>query len=131
MRPYPSAVPSPIEIVDYDPAWPHLYERESATLQAALGPMAARIEHTGSTAVPGLAAKPIVDILLGLSDAYDLDACVAPIVGIGYAYVQRYETTMPWRLADRNEYAAAKTPFIHGLLAKAGVLPRPPDTPGA
>jgi len=52
----------PIAIVDYDPSWPERFEAERERISAALGAVALRIEHIGSTAVPGLAAKAIVDV---------------------------------------------------------------------
>ena len=55
-------------IADYDPAWPVAYEQQAARIRAALGGQALQIEHIGSTSVPGLAAKPIIDILLTLRD---------------------------------------------------------------
>lgn len=57
-----------IAICDYDPAWTQRFEREKAVILSALGEAIAQIEHFGSTAVPGLAAKPIVDILVGLKE---------------------------------------------------------------
>ena len=53
-----------VEIRDYDPDWPRLYEREEDRIRSVLGDPVIRIEHVGSTAVPGLPAKPIVDIAL-------------------------------------------------------------------
>ncbi len=58
-----------IKIVDYDPCWPEWFNREVERIQAALGDRALRIEHTGSTSVPGLAAKPVIDILLVVVDS--------------------------------------------------------------
>jgi GrpB-like predicted nucleotidyltransferase (UPF0157 family) len=55
----------PIVIAAYDARWPELYEEERQRLQEALGSFARRIEHIGSTSVPGLAAKPIIDISVG------------------------------------------------------------------
>ena len=55
-----------VVIVDYDPRWPAMYEEEKERIVATLGPAIAAIEHMGSTAVPGLAAKPIIDIMLGI-----------------------------------------------------------------
>ncbi|MDP9369535.1 MAG: GrpB family protein, partial [Chloroflexota bacterium] len=52
----------PIELVDYDPEWPRLFEREATAIRAVLGDRALLIEHVGSTSVPGLAAKPKIDI---------------------------------------------------------------------
>jgi GrpB-like predicted nucleotidyltransferase (UPF0157 family) len=65
---------SRILIVDYDPRWPELFGREAVRIRAALGNRALRIEHTGSTAVPGLVAKPIIDMLLVVIDSADEDA---------------------------------------------------------
>ena len=66
-----------IVIADYDPAWPALYERERDRIAAALGTLPWAIEHVGSTSVPGLAAKPIVDILVTVPDPDD-EAAFAP-----------------------------------------------------
>jgi GrpB-like predicted nucleotidyltransferase (UPF0157 family) len=71
------AQPGPVTLVEWDPAWPARFERESARLRKALGAVARRIEHIGSTSVPGLAAKPVVDILLTVADA-DAEADFAP-----------------------------------------------------
>jgi GrpB-like predicted nucleotidyltransferase (UPF0157 family) len=64
-------LPGPILLVDYDPAWPRQFAREAERVRAALGERALRIEHVGSTAVPGLAAKPIIDVLLVVADSAD------------------------------------------------------------
>lgn len=74
----------PIEIADYDPGWPDLFRRESDRIRATLEERALRIEHVGSTAVPELAAKPIIDILLVVADSSDEDAYVAPLEAAGY-----------------------------------------------
>jgi GrpB-like predicted nucleotidyltransferase (UPF0157 family)/ribosomal protein S18 acetylase RimI-like enzyme len=66
-----------IFIADYDPSWPSRFERERERVRAALGDRAVRIEHIGSTAVPGLAAKPIVDLLVTVEDPED-DAVLVP-----------------------------------------------------
>ncbi len=73
-----------IVIVNYDPRWPELFEREACAIRAALGPRALRMEHVGSTAVPGLAAKPVVDILLVVEDSADEDAYVSALEAAGY-----------------------------------------------
>lgn len=74
----------PIELVDYDPAWPGLYEREAEKIRAALGNRVVGLEHTGSTSVPGLAAKPIIDIVLTVADSADEDAYVPALETAGY-----------------------------------------------
>ena len=86
-----------IIIADYDPEWPAFYEHMRAHLAAALGDMVEQIEHVGSTSVPGLAAKPIVDVMVGLHPGTDLDGCVAPLQDLGLEYVPRYEADMPYR----------------------------------
>jgi GrpB-like predicted nucleotidyltransferase (UPF0157 family) len=73
-----------IELSDYDPAWPGLYEREAARVRAALGQRVIRLEHVGSTAVPGLAAKPIIDIVLEVPDSSDEQAYVPDLDAAGY-----------------------------------------------
>lgn len=61
-EPMDDQVADPILIVPYDPAWPDMFDAEAVRLRAALGALALRIDHVGSTAVPGLAAKPVIDM---------------------------------------------------------------------
>jgi len=77
-----------VEIVPYDPVWVSLFDTEAARLRAALDPgLVAGIEHFGSTAVPGLAAKPIIDILVAVTSlATAMATMVEPIKALGYAY---------------------------------------------
>ena len=75
---------APITLVDYDPEWPRLYEREAARIRQALGNRLIRIEHTGSTSVPGLAAKPIIDITLVVQDSADEASYVPQLEAAGY-----------------------------------------------
>jgi GrpB-like predicted nucleotidyltransferase (UPF0157 family) len=79
----------PVVLVDYDPAWPDLFERESARLRELLGDTVIAIEHVGSTSVPGLAAKPIVDIDLVVPDSADEDAYLPRLVSAGYRLTVR------------------------------------------
>lgn len=71
-------------IEDYDPAWPALYEREVERIRVALGAAALSLEHVGSTSVPGLAAKPIIDIDLLVADTTDEAAYVPALEAVGY-----------------------------------------------
>src|SRR2546421_8145170 len=87
----------PILIEPYNPDWPVIYEREKSTIVAALSPLLAAIEHIGSTSVPGLAAKPIVDIMPAVRRLADLDGTVAPMVALGYEYMPQYESEVPFR----------------------------------
>jgi GrpB-like predicted nucleotidyltransferase (UPF0157 family) len=75
---------APITLVDYDPAWPGLFEREDRRIRAALGDRVVRLEHTGSTSVPGLAAKPIIDMILIVPDSSDEHSYVPDLEAVGY-----------------------------------------------
>ena len=72
-----------ILLMDYDPKWPHLFRREAAKIQAALGRNALRIEHVGSTSVPGLKAKPVIDVLLVVRASSDEHAYVPALQRAG------------------------------------------------
>lgn len=74
----------PIVLVDYDPEWPALFRREEARIRAILGDRVRLLEHTGSTSVPGLAAKPIVDMTMAVPDSSDEPAYVPPMEAAGY-----------------------------------------------
>jgi GrpB-like predicted nucleotidyltransferase (UPF0157 family) len=73
-----------IELVDYDPAWPGLFAREAERIRAALGERVVLLEHTGSTSVPGLAAKPIIDMTLAVPDSSDEDSYAPALEAAGY-----------------------------------------------
>ena len=73
-----------MRVVDYDPSWPDAYEAEIARIRAILGGEIVRAHHIGSTAVPGLAAKPVIDILLEVEDVADLDVRDEAMRSIGY-----------------------------------------------
>jgi GrpB-like predicted nucleotidyltransferase (UPF0157 family) len=75
--------PMPVQVVAYDPGWPERFEAWRDRLAGLLGPVACRIEHVGSTSVPGLAAKPIVDIQVSVADMDDEDGYVPPCEAAG------------------------------------------------
>jgi GrpB-like predicted nucleotidyltransferase (UPF0157 family) len=79
-------VADPIVVVAYDPGWPVRFARLRDTLAAALGRLAVRIEHVGSTAVPGLAAKPIIDLDVVIAARTDLPAIIERLRPVGYAH---------------------------------------------
>jgi len=78
-------VDGPITLADYDPEWPALYEREAARVRELLGDRVRLLEHVGSTSVPGLPAKPIIDMLLAVADSADEPAYVPSMEAGGYA----------------------------------------------
>jgi GrpB-like predicted nucleotidyltransferase (UPF0157 family) len=91
-----------IELAEYDEEWPRLFEREEARIRGVLGEHALRIEHVGSTSVPGLAAKPLIDIVLVVRDSTDEDAYVSPLEAARY--------TLRIREPDWNEHRLLKGP---------------------
>jgi len=76
-----------VRIVDYDPAWPWAAAAELARVGAALGDLAVRLDHVGSTSVPGLAAKPIVDLQVSVAALEPRRSYVEPLEAIGYLFV--------------------------------------------
>jgi GrpB-like predicted nucleotidyltransferase (UPF0157 family) len=85
----PPKLTGKVEVVDYDPEWPRLFRREADRIQAVLGERVVQLEHIGSTSVPGLAAKPIIDILLIVPDSADEPAWLPDLEAAGYALVIR------------------------------------------
>ena len=73
-----------IHLADYDPLWPALFEREAARVRGAVGAAALRLEHVGSTSVPGLAAKPLIDMVLVVPDSSEEDAYAPALETAGY-----------------------------------------------
>jgi putative glutamine amidotransferase len=84
-------------IADADPSWPASFEVEATRIREALGAVAVRVDHVGSTSVPGLAAKPIIDIQASVSSMVPRDAYVEPLRSLGYRWVLD-----PW--SDEHEY---------------------------
>jgi GrpB-like predicted nucleotidyltransferase (UPF0157 family) len=74
----------PVHLAEYDPSWPERFDREAARISAALGGRALTIEHVGSTSVPGLAAKPTIDILLVVANSADEEAYLPAMEAAGY-----------------------------------------------
>lgn len=78
-----------IEVVAYDPTWPQLYAAQEAKIRAALGTAALLIEHVGSTSVPGLCAKPVIDVQLAVLDSADEDDYRPALEQAGYRLIVR------------------------------------------
>jgi GrpB-like predicted nucleotidyltransferase (UPF0157 family) len=108
--------PEPVEVVDYDPTWPGEFERLKSQLDAALGDDVIQVEHVGSTAVPGLAAKPVVDLYAVVED---VDRATASLRRLGY--VPEGELGVPGRLGfawpegDKRHHLYICTPDHVGL----------------
>jgi GrpB-like predicted nucleotidyltransferase (UPF0157 family) len=91
-----------IEIVDYDPDWPDKFQAHKKIISDALGRVALRIEHIGSTSVPGLAAKAIIDILLGVADSWNEGSYLPALETAGYV--------LRVREPDFHEHRMLRTP---------------------
>jgi GrpB-like predicted nucleotidyltransferase (UPF0157 family) len=88
--------------VDYSDAWPARFEAERRCILTALGPAARRVEHVGSTAVPGLAAKPVIDILVTVADAEDEPSYGPPLQAAGYVMRVREPEHRMFRTPERD-----------------------------
>lgn len=80
----PTVLTGPIQLVEYNPEWPAQFAREAERIRGALGEGALRIEHIGSTSVPGLIAKPVIDILLVVTDSADEPSYAPALIAAGY-----------------------------------------------
>jgi GrpB-like predicted nucleotidyltransferase (UPF0157 family) len=101
----------PIEVVDYDPAWPARYAEERDRIAAALGDGVLAIEHVGGTAVPGLPAKPVIDLMVGVADIERAGQAVAGLINLGYEYVPEFESQLPDRRYFRR--GSPETHHVH------------------
>ncbi len=101
----------PVVIVDYDARWPLLYEEEKRRILRVTYGLIVAIEHIGSTAVIGLGAKPIIDIMAGLNSLDDAEKCIAPLEGIGYEFVPKND--LPERHFFRKGAWRAGTHHLH------------------
>ena len=75
---------APINLVEYNPDWPRFFSREAQRIRSALGSRVLQIEHIGSTSIPGLIAKPIIDILLVVTDSSDEASYIPALEAAGY-----------------------------------------------
>jgi len=102
-----------VVIVAYDPRWPALYEEEKRLLRDLLGDALVAIEHIGSTAVPGLGAKPIIDIMAAVRRLADAEACIPALAAVGYEYAPEFETIIPERRFFRKGPPGCRTHHLH------------------
>ncbi|EOI3554320.1 GrpB family protein [Cronobacter dublinensis] len=110
-----------ITLENYDPAWPERFRQEADTLRATLGEIIVAVHHIGSTSVPGLAAKPVIDMLLEVTDVSLLDAFAAAMQAQGYT--PRGEYGIP----GRRYYVkgdAVRTHHLHAFAAGSAHVTR-------
>ncbi len=81
-----SSATQPVVVSEYEPGWPTLFQRIAEPVQRALGELAAAVEHVGSTSVPGLAAKPVIDVDVVVRSAEDVPAAIERLRELGYVY---------------------------------------------
>ena len=87
----------PVTVVAYDPAWPDRFLAEAAALESAIGPwVTGGIHHVGSTAVPGLKAKPVIDILVGVASLGDAEPCIELLAPLDYVHAPYRSDVMHW-----------------------------------
>lgn len=108
---------SSIRVVPYDDAWPERFAEERDRLAEALAGVEVRIEHVGSTAVPGLPAKPIIDVAVGAPSLALLDARVEAMSDAGYHYVPEYESEIPDRRYFRRPDTRPRVAHVHGVVS--------------
>jgi GrpB-like predicted nucleotidyltransferase (UPF0157 family) len=106
----------PILVEDYDPRWPVWFEAEKGRLLMVLGALSQKIvaiEHFGSTAVPGLSAKPVIDIALGFEKFAETEPCLPLLETAGYTYVPALEVALPGRRFFWRGTAQIHTHHLH------------------
>jgi GrpB-like predicted nucleotidyltransferase (UPF0157 family) len=81
----------------YSAEWPDIFRSIREELLGVFSPLVVAIEHIGSTSVPGLAAKPVIDVLLGAQSLTDIESRIGPLGELDYAYVSKYEREIPMR----------------------------------
>lgn len=99
----PVNLPEPIELSEPSPLWPAIFLLERDALSALFPGVDVAIEHIGSTAVPDLVAKPVIDILLGAPDLATIEAAIPALEALGYEYVPALERAIPERRYFRKE----------------------------
>ena len=109
----PDLLNGQIELSEYDPAWPEIFKAEKEKISSALGSRAKKTEHVGSTSVPGLCAKPIIDILLLVEDSND-ESFKAPLEATGYTFRIREPEWYGHRMFKGNNPAVNLHVFSEG-----------------
>lgn len=104
-----------VTLVPYSSAWPALFAQVRDELAGVFAPTPVAVEHIGSTAVPGLAAKPVIDVLLGAECLAGIKARIAALAAQGYEYVSRYEDVLPLRRYFVKASADSLRVHVHGV----------------
>jgi GrpB-like predicted nucleotidyltransferase (UPF0157 family) len=102
-----------IVVVPHDAAWPARFRIESQLLHVALSALKPAIEHIGSTSVPGLAAKPIIDMLVGVESLAAFESQAKRLAVFGYQYIPEYERALPDRRFFKRVVNGVRTHHVH------------------
>ena len=103
----------PVAIVPYDPAWPRQFDDESRLLSSVFTGVPVTIEHVGSTAVPGLGSKPIIDILFGVDDIREVQRRIPVLESFGYEYIAKWESVLPERRFFAKPLTRPRSHHLH------------------
>lgn len=126
---------APVELVSYDPSWPARFESECAFLASVLADwIVGPIEHIGSTAVPGLAAKPVIDIMAAVGSLAESKPAIDALATVGYWYAPYKTDVMHWFCKPRPEFRTHhlhlipfESPLWHERLAFRDALRKSPQ----
>jgi GrpB-like predicted nucleotidyltransferase (UPF0157 family) len=103
----------PIVVVPYDSNWPVRFRIESQLLHVALADLKPTIEHIGSTSIPGLAAKPVIDMLVGVTSLDEFEPHADQLAMYGYEYIPEYERALPDRRFFKRVVRGVRTHHVH------------------
>lgn len=106
---------SQVTLCPYSPHWPKVFAQEQAVLASVFEPMDVVVEHIGSTAVPGLVAKPVIDIVLGAPGLALIDSRIKLLSAAGYEYINRYEDQLPSRRYFVKHAPSSNRIHLHGV----------------
>ncbi|MCV2352668.1 GrpB family protein [Paucibacter sp. B2R-40] len=107
------AIHEPVSLSAYDIAWPALFEQERERLLQRFSGLLLDVQHFGSTAVPGLAAKPIIDILVGVASMAVADALIEPVTSAGYSSSAEFNQTLIDRRWFMRHAEGRRTHHLH------------------
>lgn len=104
-----------IHLAPYNPEYPKLFEDEKAKIQLALNPIKSKMEHVGSTSIPDIKSKPVIDILMGVDDLKEITAAdINKLAELGYQYMPAFEKEFPHRMFfQKNNAEGKRTHQIH------------------
>lgn len=106
---------APVIVSPYSAEWPNSFRAVREELRRVFAPTMVAVEHIGSTAVPWLAAKPVIDVLLGAHSLTDLKSKINSLSELGYSYVPKYERELPMRRYFTKSSATSLRVHVHGV----------------